>query len=131
MTRGLGGTLLGLALAGCASGGGAPVPKMAVDFDFAAKHKCQGVSPRIQLGNVPAGATTYDVSMTDLDVPSFRHWTQRLPARGAIIPEGAGSGYYGPCPPAGATHRYQIEVTARDGQGQAIGRGDTIVVSGR
>jgi phosphatidylethanolamine-binding protein (PEBP) family uncharacterized protein len=61
-----------------------------VDFDFAAKNKCQGVSPKITLGAVPAGAATYDVRMTDLDMPSFRHWAQRLPARGAVIAEGAG-----------------------------------------
>ena len=39
--------------------------------------------------------------MVDLDVPTFRHWSQTIPATGSVIREGAGRGYYGPAPPRG------------------------------
>jgi phosphatidylethanolamine-binding protein (PEBP) family uncharacterized protein len=122
--------LIGVAT-GCATGGAARLPKMAVDFDFAAKHRCHGVSPQIRLADVPPGTTGFAVQMTDLDVPSFRHWSQRLPASGAAIPEGAARDYYGPCPPGSETHRYHIEVTALDAQGKALARGEKTVLSGR
>lgn len=103
---------------------------MTIDFTFEAKHKCRGVSPDIRLSNVPAGVATYDIQMTDLDVPTFHHWSQTIPAKGSIIPEGAGAGYFGPCPPAG-THRYQIEVIARDAQKNPVVYGEKTVVTGR
>jgi hypothetical protein len=37
----------------------AALPVMGVDFTFEQKHKCQGISPRIQLTNVPANAASY------------------------------------------------------------------------
>ena len=42
----------------------ANLPKMDVDFSFEQKHKCQGVSPEIRLGNVPTGVVSYDVKLT-------------------------------------------------------------------
>src|SRR5712691_11327304 len=97
---------------------------------FAQKHKCQGVSPEIRLGNVPTGVASYDVKLTDLDVPSFQHWSQVIRATGSVIPEGAGVGYFGPCPPSG-THRYEIAVTARDAQKKPVAYGEKTVVTGR
>ena len=47
-----------------------------------------------------------------------------------VIHEGAGSGYFGPCPPSG-THRYEITVVARDGQSRAVASGEKIVVTGK
>jgi phosphatidylethanolamine-binding protein (PEBP) family uncharacterized protein len=109
----------------------ASLARMGVDVGFDARHKCQGVSPQIRLSRVPAGVAAYEVKMTDLDVPSFSHWSQTLPASGPVIPEGAGGArYHGPCPPIG-THRYQIEVIARDAQKKPIAYGDTVVVAGR
>lgn len=122
--------LVGLAAAGCATVDTSKLPRMGVDFAFDQKHKCQGVSPEIRLGNVPAGVTSYEVRMTDLDVPSFHHWAQTIPAAGPVVREGAGSGYFGPCPPSG-THRYQIEVIARDGQKQPVAYGEKTVAAGR
>jgi phosphatidylethanolamine-binding protein (PEBP) family uncharacterized protein len=105
-------------------------PPIGVDFAFGQKNKCGGVSPEIRLTNVPAGVTSYAVRLTDLDVPSFQHWSQTIPATGSVIREGVGSGYYGPCPPSG-THRYQIKVTALDGQKKPLASGERTVAAGR
>jgi phosphatidylethanolamine-binding protein (PEBP) family uncharacterized protein len=117
-------------LGGCATVDTSKLPRMGVDFAFDAKHKCQGVSPEIRLTNVPSGVATYEVKMTDLDVPSFRHWDEKLPATGSRVAEGAAKQYYGPCPPSG-THRYEIAVTAKDAQGKAIAYGEKMVMAGR
>src|SRR5215471_8539143 len=118
------------AVGGGASAETSNLPQLGVDFTFGPKHKCQGISPEIRLSNVPAGVASYEVKLTDLDVPTFRHWSQTLPAGGPVIHEGAGSGYFGPCPPSG-THRYEITVVARDGQSRAVASGEKIVVTGK
>jgi phosphatidylethanolamine-binding protein (PEBP) family uncharacterized protein len=123
-------TLVAVLTGACATVDSSTPPRMGVDFGFAAKHKCQGVSPEIRLTGVPAGVSKYDVRMVDLDVPSFNHWNETLPATGSVIREGAGKAYYGPCPPSG-THRYQIAVTARDGKNQRVAYGEKTVVAGR
>lgn len=106
------------------------LPPIGVDFTFGQKNKCRGVSPEIRLTKVPAGAASYAVRLTDLDVPSFQHWSQTIPATGSVIRERAGSGYYGPCPPSG-THRYQIKVTALDSQKKPLASGERIVAARR
>lgn len=116
--------------AGCSGVDTSRLPRMGVDFAFEQRHKCQGVSPEIRLTGVPDGVASYDVVMTDLDVPSFHHWRQTIAATGPAIKEGAGVGYFGPCPPSG-THRYSIEVTARDAQKQPIAYGEKTVLAGR
>ena len=127
-------TLLALAMAlGFINGASAEtstLPRIGVDLTFGPKQKCKGISPEIRLSNVPAGVASYEVKLTDLDVPSFHHWSQTLPAAGPVIREGAGSGYFGPCPPSG-THRYEITVVARDGQNRAVASGEKIVATGR
>jgi phosphatidylethanolamine-binding protein (PEBP) family uncharacterized protein len=117
-------------IAGCATVDTGKLPRMGVEFAFDLKHKCQGVSPEIRLTNVPAGVASYEVRMIDLDVPSFNHWNQTLPAGGPIIREAAGVSYFGPCPPSG-THRYEITVLARDSQKQAVAYGEKTVVAGK
>ena len=119
-----------LSVTGCATVDTSKLPRMGVDFAFDQQHMCQGVSPEIRLSNVPAGIASYEVKMTDLDVPSFNHWHQTLTAAGPVIREGAGAGYFGPCPPSG-THRYEMTVLARDGQKQAVAYGTKTVVAGR
>jgi phosphatidylethanolamine-binding protein (PEBP) family uncharacterized protein len=123
---------LGVALlaVGCAPVDIKKLPRMGMDFAFDPKNRCAGVSPRIQLSNVPPGVVTYDVRMTDLDLISFRHWDQVIPATGPVIREGIGTNYFGPCPPSG-THRYQITVIARDAQKQPLAYGEKTLVSGR
>jgi len=122
--------LLALAITLGLVGGTSAQTKMGVDFTFGSKHKCQGISPEIRLSDVPAGVASYEVKLTDLDVPTFHHWSQTLPAEGPVIHEGAGSGYFGPCPPS-CTHRYEITVVARDGQSRAVASGEKIVVTGK
>jgi phosphatidylethanolamine-binding protein (PEBP) family uncharacterized protein len=118
------------AVTACATVDTSKLPRMGVDFAFDQKHKCQGVSPAIRLSNVPGGVASYEVKMTDLDVPSFHHWSQTLAATGPVIREGAGVSYFGPCPPSG-THRYEITVLARDSQKQAVAYGEKTVVAGK
>lgn len=109
----------------------ADMGKLGVDLTFGPKNKCAGMSPEIRLTDVPPGAKTYDVKLTDLDVPDFRHWSQTLPATGPVIREGVGTKYYGPCPPGGAQHRYRIEVTALDAAGAPLAKGDKTLTTGR
>jgi|APPan5920702752_1055751.scaffolds.fasta_scaffold09580_1 phosphatidylethanolamine-binding protein (PEBP) family uncharacterized protein len=130
MTKTLLALAITLGLVGGTSAQTSNPPKMGVDLIFDPKHKCQGISPEIRLSNVPAGVASYEVKLTDLDVPTFHHWSQTLPAEGPVIHEGAGSGYFGPCPPSG-THRYEITVVARDGQSRAVASGEKIVVTGK
>ena len=118
------------AVTACATVDTTKLPRMGVDFAFDQKHKCQGVSPAIRLSNVPAGVTSYEVKMTDLDVLNFHHWGQTFAATGPLIREGAGVGYFGPCPPTG-THRYQITVLPHDHQKQAVAYGEKTVVAGK
>lgn len=114
----------------CAHVGASELPRLQINFAFDQKNKCQGISPEIRLMNIPSGVASFEVRMTDLDVPSFRHWSQTISATGAVIREGAGKGYYGPCPPSG-THRYRIEVTALDTQKKPIAYGEKTVTAGR
>lgn len=130
MRRAGGVVMLAALAAGCGSVDTSKLPRMGVDFGFGAKHKCQGVSPEIRLSGVPPGVKQYDVRMVDLDVPTFNHWNETLTATGPVIREGTGKAYYGPCPPGG-THRYQIAITARDGQNRPVAFGDKTVVAGR
>ena len=118
------------AVTACATVDTTKLPRMGVDFAFDQKHKCQGVSPEIRLSNVPAGVASYEVRMSDLDVSSFHHWGQTLAATGPVIREGAGVGYFGPCPPSG-THRYEITVLAHDNQKRAVAYGEKTVVAGK
>src|SRR5262249_16871617 len=95
MTKTLLALAITLGLVGGTSAQTSNPPKMGVDLIFDPKHKCQGISPEIRLSNVPPGVASYEVKLTDLDVPTFHHWSQTLPAEGPVIHEGAGSGYFG------------------------------------
>ncbi len=95
---------------------------LGVALTFAPQNKCGGQSPEIHLTQVPAGTAAYKVQMTDEQVPSFRHWNDTLPATGPVIPAGASTQYYGPCPPSGK-HTYRVTVTALDQAGKALAQG--------
>ncbi len=118
--------MITVAMTACAEAQTSKLPRMGIDFAFDQKNKCQGLSPEIRLTDVPSGVASFEVRLTDLDVPSFRHWSQTVPATGSVIRQGTGSGYYGPCPPSG-THRYQIEVTALNSQKKPIAYGEKTV----
>lgn len=119
-----------VSMTGCASLDTSKLPRMDVDFAFDQKHKCKGVSPELRLSNVPTGAADYEVKLTDLDFPVYPHWSQTLPATGAVNAEGAGTSYFGPCPPFG-THRYRISVVARDAGKQPLAYAEKTVVTGK
>lgn len=99
---------------------------------------CNGdnISPELRWENAPKETKAFAVSIYDMDAPSgsgFWHWiVYNIPSTitslksdagnfsGQNLPSGAinGSndvgapGYFGPCPPAGETHRYVITVFA-------------------
>lgn len=118
--------ILAALFAGCATVDAVPLARMGITVTFEQKNKCQGVSPRIRLTNVPPHVAIYEIQIADLDAPGYPHWSETLPASGSVIPEGAGTAYRGPCPPFGQ-HRFAIAVTARGAEGQPLARGETIV----
>ena len=99
-----------------------PAEAMGVTLTFTSQTKCQGQSPEIRLTQVPPGSVAYKVQMTDEQVPTFRHWSETLPATGPVIPAGASKSYYGPCPPSGK-HTYRVTVTALDQAGKPLAQG--------
>lgn len=142
-----------------------------VDFDrFPPEHTCDGdnVSPRIRVSG--SDAPYLAVIMDDPDAPrgTFTHWlVWNIPSTGEI-PEGIPqelrpsrpvsaaqgtndfrrTGYSGPCPPKGASHRFFIrvwglgrELSLPPGAGRvrlddalaaaATGYGETMAVYGR
>jgi Raf kinase inhibitor-like YbhB/YbcL family protein len=95
------------------------------------KHTCSGedVSPPLAWSGVPQGAKSLALIMDDPDAPGkvFVHWVLfNIPANAKELPEGvqgsgiAGvnnfrqTGYNGPCPPPGQTHRYFFKLYALD-----------------
>ena len=95
------------------------------------KHTCDGedVSPPLAWTGIPQGTKSLALIMDDPDAPgkTFVHWVlYNIPAATEKLLEGtrgtglAGtnnfrkSGYYGPCPPPGSTHRYFFKLYALD-----------------
>jgi Raf kinase inhibitor-like YbhB/YbcL family protein len=98
---------------------------------------CKGAdtSPALAWSGVPQNTASFALIMDDPDAPSgtFVHWViWNLPATAHSLPEGVAkteqlpdgarqgrnsagnTGYYGPCPPAGQTHRYFFRLYALD-----------------
>ena len=119
---------------GCASGQDSAVdmanlPKIGVDYQLTEQDICRGKgSPEIRLTDLPAGVVSYDVRMTDLDAPRFRHWNETIQSQEPAIPAGKGANYVGPrCPPNG--HRYRISILARNAQQQPIAYGEKTIIA--
>ena len=97
------------------------------------KFTCDGgdMNPELLIQNVPAEARSLALVLHDPDAPmpgGFTHWTVwNIDPRTSIIKEesippasveGANNagrvGYFGPCPPPGAPHRYHFQLYALD-----------------
>lgn len=94
------------------------------------KYTCDGqnLSPPLSWSEVPAGTKSLALIVEDPDAPggTFVHWVlYDLPGDLLALDEGAGigvqgvngfrkSGYGGPCPPRGSTHRYYFKLYALD-----------------
>src|SRR5690349_17206278 len=84
-----------------------------------ARYTCSGanVSPPLRWTAPPAGTRSFSIGMVDVTA-GFVHWRAGgIPAKARSLPVGARlpqsapnsfgqRGYAGPCPPAGAPHRY-------------------------
>ncbi len=99
------------------------------------KYSCDGenISPPLKWSGAPDYTKSFVLTMEDLDAPTgtlipwFTHWVVfDIPASQTQIAEGAKSvgksgkngrwqtGYTGPCPPFGTTHRYRFTLSAID-----------------
>jgi Raf kinase inhibitor-like YbhB/YbcL family protein len=95
------------------------------------KHTCSGedVSPPLAWIGTPQAAKSLAIIMDDPDAPgkTFVHWVLfNIPPGTVELAEGARgagvagvndfrrTGYKGPCPPAGQTHRYFFKIYALD-----------------
>jgi phosphatidylethanolamine-binding protein (PEBP) family uncharacterized protein len=108
------------------------LPKVGVDYRLTEQDICKAGkrSPEITLTDLPAGVVSYDVKMTDLDSPGFRHWNETITSQEPTIPAGKGINYVGPgCPPNG--HRYRISLIARNTQQEPIAYGEKTIIAGR
>ncbi len=90
------------------------------------RYTCDGdnIAPGLQWSAAPEGTVEIAVTMRDLQVPEFAHWTiagiaadqtsldeDTVPIGAYEATNGLGAiGYTGPCPPAGSTHTYALTV---------------------
>lgn len=95
-------------------------------IDPAATCKGAGTSPAITWTNMPSGTAELALTVTDDDAAGFVHWIMAgIPATATglaagAVPDGAvqgkndngTAGWFGPCPPAGAKHRYRFTLYA-------------------
>jgi len=76
------------------------------------------ISPQLRWSGVPASAKSLVLIVHDPDAPGpngYYHWVvTNLPPRSGSLPENAGRGYYGPCPPPGKVHHYNFTLYALD-----------------
>jgi phosphatidylethanolamine-binding protein (PEBP) family uncharacterized protein len=129
-----------LAACGACRAGGEPavdtsnLQKIGVDFSLAERERCKRAdrSPAVKLSAIPPGGVSYDVKMTDLDAPDFKHWAQTIDSNDGLIHANAGAraGYRGPACPANG-HRYRISVLVRDRQHHPVAYGEKTVVAER
>ena len=105
--------------------------------DIPKKYSCDGddVSPELHWADQPPAAKSFALIVDDPDAPSgtWVHWVLfDLPGAAHDLPEGAGkgaplpsgaqqgtndfkkTGYGGPCPPPGKSHRYFFKMYALD-----------------
>lgn len=91
--------------------------EMSMSFDWGPTKKCDTKSPPISVKNAPEGTAKLQFSMTDLNVPSYRHGGGTVDYAKSI-PYGAFR-YKGPCPPSGK-HKYRFTVKALDAKKKTL-----------
>lgn len=119
---------MGFALSSSAFAAGAEIPQ---------QYTCTGAdtSPALAWSGAPAKSASFALIMDDPDAPAgtWVHWVVwNVPANAHSLPEGVAkreqlddgmrqgrnsfrkTGYNGPCPPGGATHRYFFRLYALD-----------------
>ena len=124
-------------------------PAMSEGGAMPTRFTCDGenVSPPLRWSGVPEDVTELRIRLTDRDAPrgTFTHWlvTRVDPAISKVeegtVPVGGtegrndfgDTGYGGPCPPAGAPHRYVFTVEALDAEGNIVGSGQLTTTYGR
>lgn len=85
--------------------------EMSVSFEWGPTKKCDTKSPPISVRDAPEGTVKLQISMTDINVPDYRHGGGTV-AYATSVPYGAFR-YKGPCPPSGK-HKYRFTVKALD-----------------
>ncbi len=100
------------------------------------RHTCDGsgLSPGLSWTGVPAGVAELAIVVVDVDADDHVHWVLTGIGPGEVsmlegtVPAGAiegpndagGTGWTGPCPPAGPPHRYQFTLYALGQQLEGI-----------
>ncbi len=105
--------------------------------EISEQYTCKGadISPALEWNGAPSKTASFALIMDDPDAPAgtWVHWViWNVPATAHSLPEGAPkqeqlddgarqgrnsfhkTGYNGPCPPPGATHRYFFRLYALD-----------------
>ncbi len=91
-------------------------------FSWAGISACGKISPAFTIRDAPKETERLHFTMRDKDAPGFQHGGGAVPyGGGGRVPEGAIS-YIGPCPPAGAIHRYVWTIEALDKSGKMLAR---------
>ena len=99
--------------------------QMKVTFSWQGIQACTHDSPRIRVSGIPEGTRTFEVKLTNIDVPAWNQGGGSVANDGSgVIPAGALKiGYNGPCPPPGERYKYEFSVMALDDHGVIIGFG--------
>jgi phosphatidylethanolamine-binding protein (PEBP) family uncharacterized protein len=90
-------------------------------FRWCSKTPHSTVSPAFTLTDVPKGAVSLALSMTDHQASFFDHGGGVVPYKGGVVPCGAiAQGWIGPFPPGGEVHTYEFTIQARDAAGKVL-----------
>ncbi|MDY0883210.1 hypothetical protein ACFPL7_09640 [Dongia soli] len=97
---------------------------MTVDFAWKPSHLCSGISPKVEIGNFPAGTSYFAVRLRDRDNPSSALGGGEVANTGSgVLPEGSLKSYTGPCTQGSEPHYYYFEAAAIDHDGKSIAYG--------
>jgi len=109
-------------VAGCA----ANFARLQVDYNWTSANRCSFFSQEIKVSGIPPGTRQLNVTLTDLNFPSFNHGGGTVKYEGSnLIRASALQYFYGPCPPT-CCNTYSIKVNAIDEFGSIVGSGEMI-----